>query len=195
MRNIIFAEGEYYHVYNRGVDKRSIFQDEDDFKRFLKVTQKLLGEGLLGDSHRRPLQVQLFAYCLNPNHFHLLFKLVGVGDLTKFMHSLGTSYTMYFNKKNGRSGRLFANTFKAVHVDSEAQLIWLLTYINFNAEIHGVIARAQDYVWCSCRHYLEIESNPLLTAQPVRSDRTTVFGQKEFMKMEKARKARLSLEA
>lgn len=154
MRKIRFAEGNIYHLYNRGVDKREIFLDDNDRWRFLQglflfndieTSQSLLWE--LDRSHGRvnfkvikdyfsqngltqhPI-VKVMADCLMPNHFHLLIEEISAGGISKFMHKLGTGYTNYFNKRYLRSGSLFQGTFKATHVDDENYLQYLLAYIN-----------------------------------------------------------------
>mgnify|MGYP001561193874 CR=1 FL=1 len=154
MRKIRFAEGNIYHLYNRGVDKREIFIDDNDRWRFLQglflfndieTSQSLLWElersrGLVNfrvikdyfvqnGLIQHPL-VKIMADCLMPNHFHLLIEEMSVGGISKFMHKLGTGYTNYFNEKYSRSGSLFQGTFKATHVDNENYLQYLLVYIN-----------------------------------------------------------------
>ena len=154
-RSIKFAEGEYYHIYNRGVDKRDIFLDSYDLSRFLKGIQAFntiepigslyelsfkenkedLTPHQLGDSVSK--LVGIVCYCLNPNHYHLLLKQVSEGGISKFMHRVGLAYTQYFNEKNKRSGVLFQGPFKAIHVDKNEYLIHLSAYINQNFEVHN----------------------------------------------------------
>jgi len=141
-RKISFAEGEYYHVYNRGVDKREIFLSDDDRNRFIKLL--FVGNGDKAFSYKRILGVPLDkldrgeqlvsigAYCLMPNHFHLLIKEKKDGNISLFMEKLGTSYAMYFNKKYKRSGSLFQGTFKAEHVNRDEYLKYLYAYIHLN---------------------------------------------------------------
>ena len=91
--------------------------------------------------------VEIIAFCLNPNHYHLLLKQKRDKGVEKFMHRLGTSYTKYFNQKNDRSGALFQGRFKASHIKSNAMLLYMSVYVNCNSEIHG-IAKAMKYRWC-----------------------------------------------
>ena len=157
MRKTLFAEGEYYHIFNRGVDKRVIFQDSDDFNRFLlSLTEfnsvepigsiyehSFKKKSQLGNSvsksvekTKKPL-VEMVAYCLNKNHFHLILKQVVEGGVSTFMHRLGLGFTKYFNEKNKRSGSLFQGPFKAVHITSNEQLIYVGAYVNLNNIVHG----------------------------------------------------------
>lgn len=151
MRKTGLAVGEYYHVYNRGVDKRTIFSDQADVARFvLSMTEFNVNEPIgsiyehnfskkLGretsKSQESPL-VNIVAYCLNPNHFHLLLKQVGDGGISEFMKRLGGGYTKYFNNKHERNGALFQGVFKSVHVDSNEYLLHLSAYINLNDRVH-----------------------------------------------------------
>lgn len=143
MRDISFAEKEFYHIYNRGVEKRAIFASPADFERFLKGieqfnTKKVLGS--LSRGHRvstDPGLVKLVAYCLNPNHFHLILEQVVPRGIERFMHKLGMGYSKYFNTKYKRSGALFQGKFRAKLIDSNEYLLHLSAYINLNHLAHG----------------------------------------------------------
>ncbi|SRR3989339_569619 len=145
-----FAPGEYYHIYNRGVDKREVFLDSLDYDRFIlglvnannkevfyiRDVKKKLGSKYKGLETCLDLcddtLVDIGVWCLMPNHFHLLVKEKEEGGLVKFLHKLETGYTMYFNKKNERSGSLFEATFKAEHVSQDNHLKYLYSYIHLN---------------------------------------------------------------
>ncbi|MFA6973683.1 MAG: transposase [Parcubacteria group bacterium] len=159
MRKSEFANGEYYHCFNRGVEKRDVFLDAQDYQRFLLAMELLndMEDGLMIDwrdfknanpgaqisdflkrsfRKREPL-VEIVAYCLNPNHYHFILKQVTDKGIERFMHKLGTSHTKYFNQKNKRSGVLFQGVFKSVHIDSNEYLLYLSAYVNKNNFIHG----------------------------------------------------------
>jgi len=154
MRKIKFCKGNFYHIYNRGVEKRDVFKDDNDRWRFLqglfifndeKSTTNLLWQleknrggvtfGVLRDflktrgGKREPL-VQIGADCLMPNHYHLLVEEIKDGGISRFMHKLGIGYTEYFNNKYNRVGSLYQSTFKAALIDNEKYLQYLLVYIN-----------------------------------------------------------------
>ena len=141
-RNIEFSEGEYYHVYNRGVEKREIFLDDRDRRRFMRLlfvangTKPFKFREIQDKSYstidRGDALTAIGAYCLMPNHFHILAKETSEGGISKFMEKLGTGYSMYFNKKNARTGFLFQGNFKAEHVDSDEYLKYLYAYIHLN---------------------------------------------------------------
>lgn len=149
-----YIPNTFYHVYNRGVEKRKIFIDDQDFSVFLSYLQTYLSpkditslQSILSsitasrqekDKAFRELrlknyagQLELHCYALLPNHFHLLlYQKENV--INYFMNSLGTRYSMYFNRKYKRKGVLFQDVYKAVHVDTEDQLLHLSRYIHNN---------------------------------------------------------------
>ena len=141
-RKITFAEGEYYHVYNRGVEKRDIFMDRSDRVRFHRmlhisnstrpVVYKLIQRLPLDKIEVDDKIVAIGAYVLMNNHFHLLVKEISEGGVSTFMEKLTTSYSKYFNLKNKRVGPLFQGRFKAEHVDSDEYLKYLYAYIHLN---------------------------------------------------------------
>lgn len=148
----IFSENTHYHVYNRGVEKRVIFTDPQDYEVFLHFLKFYLSpknEALthpleniemspnLKPQKPRPLvnlhkEVELVAYCLMPNHFHLLIKQITRDGITKLMRALSTSYTMYFNKKYKRVGTLFQGKYKAALIGKDSYLLHLSRYIHLN---------------------------------------------------------------
>jgi len=175
--------GEYYHIYNRGVDKRNIFMDENDYVRFLKSIDKFNYLGVqLPESGVGLRLVELICYCLNPNHFHLLMKQITDKGIEKFMHKLGTSYTNYFNLKYNRSGSLFEGKYKARHVQDNASLLWLSAYINGNPEIHQ-IAKANNYKWSSYPYYLDKRKKDICNQKEVLDQFEDVSEYQDFVKM------------
>ena len=143
-RNIKLSPNEYYHIYNRGVDKRKIFSGEKDYERFLAllylgnsniaVDLKLQGRTLkeVLNITREKTLVDICAYCLMPNHIHLLIHEKEENGISRFMQKITTAYTMYFNKKNDRTGSLFQGKFKATHADHDNYLKYLISYIHLN---------------------------------------------------------------
>lgn len=145
-RNVlkIYVPGGIYHVYNRGVEKRDIFTDIQDYKTFLYFLKQYLidpedpkkdlanfkGRTFVRRSFYN--RVELLAYCLMPNHFHLLIKQKEANDISEFMKCLATSYSMYFNDRHDRVGCLFQGRYKAVLVNGDEQLLHLSRYIHTN---------------------------------------------------------------
>lgn len=141
-----YVESGYYHLYNRGVEKRVIFLDEQDYAVFISYLKEYLSpkhedelQKKLDDPNISPKEkdrmlralrmnnfaeeITLLAYCLMPNHFHFFIKQKSAGAIDKFMNSLGTRYTMYFNKKYKRVGSLYQGVYKAVLVTTEPQFL------------------------------------------------------------------------
>lgn len=146
-RKVPLIEGECFHIYNRGVDKRIIFQDIHDYHRFIMLLylcnsveavdlQKLFREGRsfadMFKVPRKALLVEIGAWVLMPNHFHLALKVKTDGGLTLFMKKLCTGYSVYINKKYERSGSLFQGRYKAEHVSDDRYLKYLFSYIHLN---------------------------------------------------------------
>lgn len=141
-RKFEFSIGEFYHIYNRGNNKTPIFLSNTDYKRFTKllflcnsdqpVVTKTVQGRTLDKIQRGEAIVEIGAYCLMPNHFHILLKEKIENGISLFMQKLSTAYSMYFNKVNERSGGLFEGKFKATHVDSDEYLKYLFAYIHLN---------------------------------------------------------------
>ena len=153
-RRINFAPNHIYHIYNRGVDKRDIFLEDNDRWRYLQglslfndensssnilwqleknrgaVTLRVLKEFIVNQQKERDPLVRIMVDCLMPNHYHLLIEELKEKGITRFMHKLNGGYTGYFNNKYERSGSLFEGPFKAALVDNETYLQYLLIYIN-----------------------------------------------------------------
>lgn len=137
-----YGAGGYYHIYNRGVEKREIFLDADDYKTFLGYIKLYLTEpdlqGLalkVSPSHQPKnfvTEIDLLAYCLMPNHFHLFIKQTTDRGMAKFMQSVVQRYVMYFNKKYARVGTLFQGRYKTVLINNENQFIYITKYIHRN---------------------------------------------------------------
>ena len=154
-RKVAFVQGEYYHVYNRGIEKRITFSDIIDYKRFvlllkiLNTTENIVVRDLFKNKTYNEIIskkiddpiVAIGAYCLMPNHFHILITPLVKNGVEKYMQKLQTAYTMYFNNKNERSGSLFQGTFKSQHLDTDEYLRYIYSYIHLNP------AKLKDKNW------------------------------------------------
>lgn len=153
-RKYPFAVGSIHHIYNRGVAKSVICQEEKDYWRFLQglclfndvkstnrvlwelernrgeLNLKVLRDYIINSEHERDKLVRILAYCIMDNHYHLLIEEIREGGITQFMQKFGTGYVRYFNDKHQRVGPLFQGRFKNVHVDDDLYLQYLLVYIN-----------------------------------------------------------------
>ncbi len=166
-----YVEQSYYHIYNRGINKERIFLDSQDYKTFLSYLKLYLSiPNLQGDSLKVALkvapsrqlknyadQVKLIAYCLLPNHFHLLIWQNEFDWINFFMRSLATKYSRYFNRKYDRLGPVFQSVYKAVLVESEPQLLYLSKYIHRNPlKLLPTRSLLVDYKYSSYPNYLRL---------------------------------------
>lgn len=200
MRKVKFETGNYYHVYNRGVDKREVFLEEKDYFRFLSSMREFNsakpvgslflinrfrkgGEALRALQRNRLLEplVEIISYNLIKNHFHLIIKQIADNGISKFMLKLGMGYTNYFNQKHLRSGSLFQGVFQAVHIDSDQYLLYLSAYINGNSEIHGV-AKTKDWRWNSLVDYAGVKSDNLCRKEIILSQFKDIEEYNEYIK-------------
>ncbi|OGC86259.1 hypothetical protein A3D70_00260 [Candidatus Adlerbacteria bacterium RIFCSPHIGHO2_02_FULL_54_18] len=145
-RNFTIAPQEFYHLYNRGTDKRKIFTRGVDYDRFLALLYlcngtnpvnlreqgQSLAEVLENGVERGELLIDICAYVLMPNHFHILAREVAEGGISEYMRKIGNGYTGYFNRRYDRSGTLFQGTYKARHANKDVYLSHLLSYIHLN---------------------------------------------------------------
>ena len=167
IRKTIFANNYYYHIYNRGVEKRTIFEDEDDYKTFIEILVYYLTPDKTKPPKvfsRKPQvkishSLSMLCYCLMPNHFHFLVKQKKNKGVVSLMHALGITYSMYFNKKYDRVGSLFQGRFKAKLVDKDEYLLQLSKYIHLNPK-EFYKKTLGSYPYSSYRFYLESEFAP-----------------------------------
>lgn len=192
-----FANNEIYHIYNRGVEKRIVFLEDLDYLRFIhdlfefnnsNPSQKLYIPTQFSEvglpkivvenkQEPRKLLVEILAFCLMPNHFHLMVKQKSENGITQFMRKLGTGYTNYFNQKYERVGALFQGIFKAVLVKEESHFIHLPYYIHLNPldlitpewrkkeikNLNKTITFLENYRWSSYQDYIDQKNFPSVT--------------------------------
>lgn len=193
IRRVPLVNNEYYHLYNRGNSKQKIFLDDKDYEHFVKLLYLCNSTNSINfredivrkkidfwDFERGDRVVSIGAYCLMSNHFHLYITSKGLAfgsssennkNITIFMQKLSTSYTMYFNKKYGRTGSLFEGKFKSVHVGDDVQAKYLFSYIHLNPVkfIQGdwkekgiknksaVLKFLESYKWSSYFDFLKVK--------------------------------------
>ncbi|KKU87653.1 hypothetical protein A3A64_03015 [Candidatus Gottesmanbacteria bacterium RIFCSPLOWO2_01_FULL_48_11] len=175
-RNIIktYVSNGIYHLYNRGVEKRDIFLDAQDYRVFLNYLKEALLSPSAGKRKSKKFKIkattfrgiprqpknfygkiELLAYCLMPNHFHMLVRQTDERIIKEFIQSIATRYVIYFNKKYKRVGTLFQGIYKAVLVTDEPYLLHLTRYIHRNPAESGTnLAKA----YSSYGEYLGLRS-------------------------------------
>ncbi|MDI6821152.1 MAG: transposase [Patescibacteria group bacterium] len=202
-----FVEGQIYHIYNRGVEKRKIFLDKQDHLRFIHdlfefndeeavintsyhFNIKTFQKNTIKERGKRKLLVEILIFTLMPNHFHLLLKQKKENGIIKFMQKLGTGYTMYFNQKYERVGGLFQGRFKATLVKDESHFIHLPFYIHSNpidlfhyrgsTSIMEILKDLENYKWSSLPDYTGKKNFPSVTAKELFLE--FFGGEKEYQK-------------
>jgi len=204
-----YLENGYYHIYNRGVEKRDIFQDKQDYGVFLsylkeylspkdeKSLMKKLSDKNISYREKDKIikslrmnnffgEISLFAYCLMINHFHLLLKQSKIDSINYFLKSLCTRYAMYFNKKYKRTGHLFQGIYKAVLVNSDEQLLYLTCYIHKQAlNFQGDTLLAQEIQPCSYGEYLGLRKTEWIKPEEILNQhyqRNPSFSYEQFIR-------------
>lgn len=140
-RNTIKEYGEdcYYHLYNRGVSKATIFHDKNDYSVFLNTLKRHLSlkphQDRVGREYRHlQKDVSLLCYCLMPNHFHLLVLNKSTQGIEQLMRSLATTYSMYYNRKYKHSGHIFQGVYKGSLIENDKYLSHISRYIHRNPQ-------------------------------------------------------------
>lgn len=171
-----FVNGQYYHVYNRGVAKQKIFHDTQDYLHYLHTLSFYLEKDpdnklsalsaiqrakILSKEPQLPL-VEILAYCLMPNHFHLIVKQLSDEGITTFLRRTSNSYARAYNTRYDRVGTLYQGRFSAVLVENDEQLLHLSRYIHLNPFIANLCDKPEEYQWSSYRlNYLQNISDRL----------------------------------
>ncbi|MFT4532650.1 MAG: putative transposase [Candidatus Saccharimonadales bacterium] len=161
-----YVAEEYYHVYSRGINKEKIFKEDADYAFFLSLFKRYLASENSISSSRVPYPnfrdtVKLNAYCLMPNHIHLLLYLIDEEGIKKLMQSVMTSYSMYFNQKYGHFGPVFQSRYLATNIDKQNYLEHISRYIHLNPK------NFKDYPYSSLQYYLNVKSADWLEPNPI----------------------------
>lgn len=181
-RALVFVNESYYHVYNRGIDRRHTFTNKREYtralelltfyqytnipirySRFIEAPEKLR-QSYYGTMQNSGKLVEVVAYCLMPNHFHLLIKQRKEKGIASYVSNFINAYTKYFNTKYQRIGPLFQGVFKAVFVETDEQLIHLTRYIHLNPVSSRMITTETLplFPWSSHPHYLKRTNSELI---------------------------------
>jgi len=176
MRLIRIAPGEYYHIFNRAVNKQVIFHNTSDYFRFLFLTlyfqspiifqqlgrkvkefvQSRALDNVEEDEIIKKRRVELVAFCIMPNHFHLIVKELDEGGIAAYMQRVLTSYSKYYNTKYQKSGHVFQGPYRAVHIADDRQLLHLSAYIHRNPrEISKWFKKEDQYIWSSYQDFID----------------------------------------
>ena len=201
-RSTVLANDQFYHIFNRGVEKRTIFEYKRDYERAintikfyrfknlpLKFSKFLIKPKenkfeLYKKIEKNGELIEIIAYCLIPNHFHLLVKQLQENGISKALSNFTNSYAKYFNTRNNRNGPLFQGIFKAVRVESNEQLLHLSRYIHLNPIVSFVTKEEnlEDYVWSSLKEYLNTPIKGFCKKDYILSQFKSIDEYKKFIK-------------
>jgi len=152
----VFAPGLLYHVIVRGNQRRKTFRCDDDYKAYLDRLEK----------YRAKCDVRIYAYCLMPNHVHLLVE-TGSTPLAKFMQGLQQSYTQHFNRSYRKVGHLFQGRYQAIICDRDKYLLALVRYIHLNAVRAKLATRPERYFYSGHSSYLTNGTAKIVEVRPI----------------------------
>lgn len=173
-RKMVFHPGEFYHVYNRGCGRQRIFFSPKNYRFFLGRLMEVMEEEC----------VDLIAWCLMPNHYHLLVRPQGEG-LSSAVQRLGLSYSKAINSQRERSGTLFEGPFQAVHVDCEEYLLYLSRYVHRNPVEAGLAGACWEWEFSSYRSYLDRAADSFERKEVILAEFGTVEEYKRFVESER----------
>ena len=143
-RNIIYIQGHYYHIYNRGAGRHDLFIERDNYLYVLRKTKEICDE----------LNLAVIAYCLMPNHYHFLLRQDGDASAGEFPGRVFGGYSRAVNLCYGWSGTLFESRYKARHVDRDTYLRHLCRYIHANPVVSGLVRRPQEWPYSNFREWI-----------------------------------------
>lgn len=162
----------FYHIYNRGVEKRQIFMEDADYQRFLQTLNYYQFQGpkprfsthhrfKIKDFSKNPKIVEIICYCLMPNHFHLLLKQLKDNGIQEFLAKIANSYVKYFNTKYHRVGPLLQGQYKAIFVETDEQLVHLSRYIHLNPYVAEITKDWPSFPYSSAPEFLGVATFPI----------------------------------
>ena len=172
------SEGEYYHVYNRGAHKQSIFHDTHDWMRFMFLVlymqsplviqkpERVIGKASASEGYPVSFELQeeivstriveLNVFALMPNHFHLLLLEKEENGIARYLQRVLVAYTMYYNAKYQTSGHVFQGRYRAKRIKDDVQLMYLSAYIHRNPrELKAWRGKEERYPYSSLQDYVD----------------------------------------
>lgn len=177
-RIVPFTNGEIYHLYNRGLEKQTIFHQGRDYSRFIqtifyyqiqnpKPKFSLYRRSKIFPINHQKKIIDILCYCLMPNHFHLVIKQLLDGGISEFMRRFIHSYTKYRNVKYKRQGPVFQGVFKAVRVETDEQLLHLSRYVHLNPLVSFLVKDLGAYPWSSYPVYINLANDPKIAKEEI----------------------------
>lgn len=161
-RTVPFIPGHYYHIYNKAVTDNKLFNEEKNYHFFISKIKKYLLDC-----------VDVIAYCLMPNHYHLIIQLKNT-ELSRSMQLLAMSYATAVNKMYQRSGHVFHGRYQIKHITDQIYLDHLSKYIHLNPSSAGLVVKPEDWEFSSYREYIRLRKldfiNPMIILDQFRTE-------------------------
>lgn len=196
-RHTFLVNGEIYHIFNHSIAGIPIFKGERENHLFLESMKFYLQlkpptKFSIYRRNRKSFPIQLdqrvvtiINYCLMPNHFHFTLRQEKENGIQQFMHRLSNSFAHYFTVKYHKKGHVFEDKFKAVHIETEEQLIHLSRYIHLNPVTAFLVEEPEDYSYSSYKVYLGKDESDLIDPSPVLASFPSKEKYKEFVMSQK----------
>ncbi len=153
--------GICYHVMNRGNARATVYHDADDYEHFVYLIRKACVR----------ISMRVLAYCLMPNHFHMVLWPYRDGDLSRWMHWLLTAHVRHYHRKRGSSGRVWQGRFKAFPLEQDRHLLVVLRYVERNPVRANLVTKSRDWCWSSASASRRGPRGDFLCASPVEKPR------------------------
>lgn len=191
-KQTVFANGEYYHIFNLGVEKRQIFLVRRDYQRFLEtlIYYQNANSSVRFSFSKMPSApkkseeeklVEIICYTLMPTHFHLLLRQVIENGITTLVSKISNSYAKFFNTKYKRIGPLFSGPFKAVRIEDDEQLLHVNRYIHLNPLLDFLVKNLRSYPYSSYPEYLNISQTKVCNKEPILSRFKSISDYEKFI--------------
>jgi len=199
-RHTIFALGEIYHICNKSISNYEIFRNEVLFQRFLDICAYYNQESKIkySDYLRKKKvyyyknliqlaspQYKFLAYCIMPDHYHILIKTSFESNISAYIGKVENSYSRFYNLRNNRKGPLWQSSFRCTRIVSNEQLLHVIRYIHLNPTTAGLIEDPQDWIYSSHRFYLQqpiLDSLKPMSIKSVRTYKKFILDNKDYQK-------------
>jgi putative transposase len=170
-RKVRFAQGQFYHIYNRGVAQQPIFREEENYWFLLRRVQK----------YASAFDIAVVAYCLMPNHYHFLLRQDDQISAGRLPQRVFNSYTKAFNKRYDRTGTLFEGPYKAIHVGQDRYLLHLCRYIHANPVKHGLVSDLEQWPYSNYLEWIGARNGKLVDRAFVREHFPVAGSYRQFV--------------
>jgi putative transposase len=155
--DLLQSTGNYFHVYNRGVDRQRLFFSTEDYRLFLDLMKVFLPQSAL----------DLLTFTLMPNHFHLIVKQQGPYAISRYVKAVCERYVISLNRQRNRCGHLFQSRYKLKHIDREEYLLYLSRYIHLNPVGAKLVQKPEEWEFSSCPLFRNGLSSGFITTKPI----------------------------